>query len=106
MENLLQASSIGIISGLVIGKPLGILVFSMIGVALRLCSLPQDLKWSNIIGAGFLAGIGFTMSIFITLLAFENDQLITSSKISILLASVMAGIIGFIWLNLNLRQQH
>jgi NhaA family Na+:H+ antiporter len=59
--------------GLVIGKPLGIWLFSFVAVTLGICTLPKDLKWSNILGAGMLGGIGFTMSIFITLLAFKND---------------------------------
>lgn len=95
---LVQVSSLGIIIGLVIGKPLGIWLFSLIGVSLRLCSLPSDLKWNNIIGVGFLGGIGFTMSIFVTLLAFDGDTLVNSSKIAILVASFIAGGIGFIWL--------
>ena len=98
-----QANSLGIITGLVIGKPLGIWLFSFIGVALGLCVLPTDLKWKNIIGAGFLGGIGFTMSIFITLLAFENSDTINNSKIAILIASLIAGAIGFIWLKLTLK---
>ena len=69
-SSLGQTNSLGIMAGLVIGKPLGIWLFSFIGVGLGLCALPTDLKWKNIIGAGFLGGIGFTMSIFITLLAF------------------------------------
>ncbi len=99
-----QSGSIGIIAGLVIGKPLGIWLFSFIGVGIGLCRLPGDLKWKNIIGAGFLGGIGFTMSIFITLLAFDNFDLIDKSKIAILVASVIAGIIGFIFLRLTLKK--
>ncbi|MCU0238066.1 MAG: Na+/H+ antiporter NhaA [Pyrinomonadaceae bacterium] len=63
--------------------------------------LPLDLNWKHVLGAGFLGGIGFTMSIFITNLAFVgNDALIDASKIAILLASLSAGTIGFIWLKL------
>jgi len=98
-----QTNSFGIIAGLVIGKPLGIFLFSFIGVGLGLCVMPSDLKWKNIVGAGFLGGIGFTMSIFITLLAFNNDEIITSSKIAILTASFLAGIIGFIYLKMTLK---
>lgn len=100
-----QTNSLGIIAGLVIGKPLGIWLFSFIGVGLGLCALPKDLKWKNIIGAGFLGGIGFTMSIFITLLAFNNADIINNSKIAILIASLMAGTIGFIFLKLTLKTQ-
>jgi len=98
-----QTSSLGIIAGLVIGKPLGIFIFSSIGVAIGLCALPKGLKWKNIIGAGFIAGIGFTMSIFITLLAFDNEVLVNNSKFAIIIASVLAGFIGFIILKLTLH---
>ena len=102
VSGLMQVSSLGIMLGLVIGKPLGIWSFSLIGVSLKLCSLPSDLKWNNIIGVGFLGGIGFTMSVFVTLLAFEGDSLINASKIAILSASIIAGGMGFIWLRLTL----
>lgn len=98
-----QTNSLGIIAGLVIGKPLGIFLFSFIGAGLGLCLIPSDLKWKNIIGAGFLGGIGFTMSIFVTLLAFDNDDMVNNSKIAILIASFIAGIIGFIVLKLTLK---
>jgi Na+:H+ antiporter, NhaA family len=97
-----QANSLGIIAGLVVGKPLGISLFTFIGVSMGLCALPSDLKWKNIIGAGFLGGIGFTMSIFITLLAFNNADIVNTSKIAILIASLIAGIAGFIILRQTL----
>ena len=62
-------------------------------------------KWKQIIGVGLLAGIGFTMSIFITLLAFDNPGLITQSKIAILIASVVAGTLGYLWLRATLKPQ-
>ena len=99
-----QASSLGIIAGLVIGKPLGIWLFSFIGVGLGICTLPNDLKWINIFGAGLLGGIGFTMSIFITLLAFDDTNTVDNSKIAILIASTISGIIGFIWLKITLKK--
>jgi NhaA family Na+:H+ antiporter len=95
--------SIGIISGLVIGKPLGIWLFTYIAVWLGFSSIPSDLKWKNIFGAGLLGGIGFTMSIFITLLAFDNTEIINTSKIAILIASLIAGTIGYIWLKWTLK---
>lgn len=104
-SSLGQTNSLGIIVGLVIGKPLGIWLFSFIGVGLGLCALPADLKWKSIIGAGFLGGIGFTMSIFITLLAFDNAVVINNSKIAILIASIVAGAIGFTFLKLTLKTQ-
>ena len=99
-----QLSSIGIITGLIIGKPLGILIFTFAGSLLGLCALPRDLKWKNILGAGLLAGIGFTMSIFITLLAFNDESIINHSKMAILTASLTAGIMGFIFLKLTLKK--
>ena len=102
-NGLAQTNSLGIIAGLVIGKPLGIWLFSFIGVSLGLCVLPANLRWKNIIGTGFLGGIGFTMSIFITLLAFDHSDIINNSKIAILIASFIAGTIGFLWLKLTLK---
>jgi len=103
ISGLGETNSLGIIAGLVIGKPLGIWLFSFIGVGLGLCALPSDLKWKNIIGAGMLGGIGFTMSIFITLLAFDKVEMVNNSKIAILASSVIAGTIGLIWLKGSLN---
>jgi Na+:H+ antiporter, NhaA family len=103
-NSLSHTNSLGIIIGLVIGKPLGIWLFSFIGVGVGVCSLPKDLKWKNIIGAGFLGGIGFTMSIFITLLAFDAADVINNSKIAILIASLIAGTIGFMVLKFTLKK--
>lgn len=104
-EGLNHPNTIGIITGLVIGKPLGIWLFSFLSVRLGICALPSDLRWKDILGAGMLGGIGFTMSIFITLLAFKNDgeEVITYSKIAILIASFIAGMLGFLWLKLHLK---
>lgn len=96
---LSNSNSLGIMFGLFVGKVVGITVLSFIAVKLKIGRLPLDLRWSHIIGAGFLAGIGFTMSIFITNLAFKTSpELINSSKMAILLTSLIAGIAGFIWL--------
>ena len=98
-NELLTANSLGIMGGLVIGKPIGIALLSFAVVALGLCMLPGDLRWRHIIGAGLLGGIGFTMSIFITNLAFaDNPALIDASKMAIFMASLIAGICGFVWL--------
>jgi NhaA family Na+:H+ antiporter len=105
-DGLTHSNSIGILLGLVVGKPLGIFLFSFLGVSLGFCALPKDLNWKTIIGAGMLGGIGFTMSIFITLLAFKNDgeEVITYSKIAILIASFIAGTMGFLWLKYTLKK--
>jgi NhaA family Na+:H+ antiporter len=102
-EDLTHTNSIGIILGLIIGKPLGIWFLSYLGVTLGLCILPKGLQWKNIFGAGILGGIGFTMSIFITLLAFDTDSDIVNSKIAILIASFIASITGFVILKLTLK---
>jgi NhaA family Na+:H+ antiporter len=99
IEGLATSNSLGIFVGLFVGKPLGIAVFSLLAVKVGLSQLPEDMSWKHIIGAGFLGGIGFTMSIFITLLAFGNPEIIQSSKISILLSSFLAGTVGFLILH-------
>ena len=99
IDGLATSNSLGILTGLFFGKPLGITLFSVLAVKLGLSQLPTDLYWKHIIGAGFLGGIGFTMSIFITLLAFGNPEIIQSSKISILLGSLVSGTVGFLILN-------
>jgi NhaA family Na+:H+ antiporter len=103
LNGLEQTYSIGIIAGLVAGKPLGIWLFSYIGARLGWCSLPEDLNWKNILSAGFLGGIGFTMSIFITLLAFNDTETVNNSKMAILVGSLVAGATGFFLLKLTLR---
>lgn len=99
VQNLTTANSSGIIGGLLLGKPLGITLLCFIAVSLGICRLPLDLNWKHIFGAGILGGIGFTMSIFITNLAFVGEtSVINTSKMAILLASLAAGTIGFLWL--------
>ena len=98
--------STGIMMGLIVGKPFGIWAFSFIGVILGLSSLPSDLKWKNIIGAGFLGGIGFTMSIFISLIAFDSQEMINVSKIAIFIGSFISGIIGLLVLKSTLNKKN
>lgn len=98
MLNFSENYSLGIIFGLIFGKPLGIVLISFLTIKFGLAKLPSDLNWKIIIGAGFLGGIGFTMSIFITLLAFEDNMIINNSKFMILFASLISGILGFLWL--------
>ena len=105
MEGLSTRLGSGIISGLVIGKPLGILLFSSIAVFTGICKLPDGLKWKHITGVSLLAGIGFTMSIFISLLAFDNPQYIDQSKIAIIFASTIAAILGLFILKMILRNK-
>jgi Na+:H+ antiporter, NhaA family len=99
LESLTTSNSLGILVGLFLGKPLGIVLFTLAAVKLRISQLPTDVAWRHIVGAGFLGGIGFTMSIFIALLAFSNPDIIQSAKMSILLSSLLAGATGFVMLN-------
>ena len=102
-ESLTQNYSIGIAMGLIIGKPLGIFLFTFLAVMLGFCKIPADLNWKIIAGVGFLGGIGFTMSIFMTLLAFSSETIINNAKLVILLSSVSAGFIGYVWLRQTLN---
>lgn len=98
-QELASANSLGIMGGLLLGKPVGIMLLCFLAVSIGICKLPMGLNWKHIFGAGLLGGIGFTMSIFITNLAFvDNADAITASKIAVLLASLTAGTIGFLWL--------
>ena len=103
-HTLTQNYSIGIAAGLIVGKPLGIFLLTFLATSFGLCKLPNDLNWKSIIGVGFLGGIGFTMSIFITLLAFDNETIINNAKFVILISSLIAGLIGFIGLKLTLKK--
>jgi Na+:H+ antiporter, NhaA family len=94
----------GILTGLIVGKPLGIGLAAYLAVKLKLASLPDDINWKHIIGMGMLAGIGFTMSIFISLLAFQDAASQTTAKLAVLIASLVAGLMGFIFLKITGKQ--
>ncbi|WP_281298342.1 Na+/H+ antiporter NhaA [Flavobacterium limnophilum] len=104
-EILTEHYSIGIALGLIVGKPLGIFALSFLAVKSGICKLPSDLNWKSIFGVGFLGGIGFTMSIFVTLLAFDDTTIINNAKFIILISSLTAGIIGFLSLKLTLKMK-
>jgi NhaA family Na+:H+ antiporter len=93
--NLTTPTALGIICGLVIGKQIGITLFSWISVKVGLAELPSSVTWKHIYGIGLLGGIGFTMSLFIANLAFADEHLLNISKTAVLLASLIAGCIGF-----------
>ena len=105
IQTLTENYSIGIALGLIVGKPLGIFALTFVAVSTKLCKLPDDLNWKHIFGVGLLGGIGFTMSIFITLLAFDNQTIINNAKLVILLSSLIAGLLGFLMLKLTLKNQ-
>jgi len=102
---LLSANSLGILIGLVLGKPIGILLCCWLALRAGWCRMPEGMVWSHLLGAGLLAGIGFTMSIFITNLAFSDADHVQSSKIAILFASLLASCLGFVALSRSTRSK-
>lgn len=103
LESLSSPASQGIAFGLIIGKPLGILLFTWLAVQIKIAEKPTGVTWNQLLGVGALGGIGFTMSIFVTLLAFDSATVINHGKFAILISSLIAGLIGFIWLFISLK---
>lgn len=93
-DALTSPLALGIMLGLVLGKPVGISLFTWLAVKIGIAEMPSRVTWPQLLSATFLAGIGFTMSLFITSSAFEAQELISTTKISILVASVVAGVLG------------
>lgn len=104
LQDLGSAVSIGVMAGLFIGKPVGIFAFTYTSVRLKLSDISSDINWKHILGAGMLGGIGFTMSIFISLLAFTNELIIDHAKVAVLLASLASGVVGLLYLRSITRQ--
>ena len=98
MAVLVDPLALGIIVGLVVGKPVGISLLSWLAVKSGRGALPAGVTWVQVAGAGCLAGIGFTMSLFVTDLAFNDEALIATAKIGILAASLTSGIVGYVLL--------
>jgi NhaA family Na+:H+ antiporter len=96
---LTERAVLGVMLGLVIGKPVGILLFSWLAVRLRLAELPTGTTWRQIAGIGALGGIGFTMALFIGALAFGDGAKLEAAKIGILAGSIIAGVLGWILLS-------
>ena len=105
VNDLFTPNSYGIILGLLLGKPIGIFLFSMLGIALGFCLMPEGVKKRHLLFTGCIAGIGFTMSIFITLLAFNNEFIINSSKIAVIVGSIASGVFGYLGLKYTLGKQ-
>lgn len=99
LHGITSSLGLGIIIGLVLGKPIGVLLFSWISVKLGFGSLPSNSNWKHILGLGMLAGIGFTMSIFVSILSFEDPIYQTEAKFCILIASITAAFAGYQFLN-------
>ncbi|GIU81157.1 MAG: Na+/H+ antiporter NhaA [Acidobacteria bacterium] len=101
IQGLMQNNELGIILGLFLGKPIGIFLLTFLALKMKLIRLPLDINLKHVFGAGMLGGIGFTMSIFITNLAFsDNPAEINGSKLAILIASFASGLLGLTWLKL------
>jgi NhaA family Na+:H+ antiporter len=99
-----QGVMLGVLLALVLGKPLGVVFASWLVVRLGWCRLPPGVTWPGVILVGLLAGIGFTMSIFIASLAFANPNLLSAAKLGVLLASLSAAILGLAWGGLQVRR--
>ena len=96
----LKPVSLGILLGLILGKFFGIVLFTRLMVALKISSLPKKVHWKHIYGVGLLGAIGFTMSLFITELAFDSETYLDQAKIGIFSASLLAGILGYFYLKI------
>src|ERR671912_343228 len=94
-EALTSPVTLGIVAGLVVGKQLGVTLFAWLAVKSGISELPEGIGWRHVYGAGWLAGIGFTVSLFITDLAFSEGSLVEAAKLGILVASLIAGIVGW-----------
>ncbi len=105
IDMLIHPISLGIIVGLVLGKFIGISLLSKLVVKLKISQLPQGVSWNQIYGVAFLAGIGFTMSMFISDLAFKDDSFKQIAKVGIMAASAISAIIGMLWLGLSSKKQ-
>lgn len=101
LHGLTAPLGLGIFFGLMLGKPVGILFTTWVCRRLGIASLPEGSTWMHIIGVGMLAGIGFTMSIFISILSFHNPLFVSEAKLSVLLTSIIAGTAGYILLKAN-----
>jgi NhaA family Na+:H+ antiporter len=100
LHALVDPLGLGIVTGLCLGKPIGITLFSWMAVRLRLATLPTGVSWGQLAGAGMLGGIGFTMSIFIAGLGLPTAELLDGAKIAILVSSVVAGTAGYLALRM------
>lgn len=96
----------GVLFGLLLGKPIGIMLMSFIVVKTKLASLPENVNWMHMLGAAILGGVGFTMAIFVANLAFVDETHIAIAKLGILSASLLAGVLGFLFLMLQARRAH
>jgi Na+:H+ antiporter, NhaA family len=94
-DALTSPIALGIVAGLVVGKQLGITLFAWLAVKGGISELPEGIGWRHVYGAGWTAGIGFTMPLFISDLAFPEGPLVDAAKLGILVASIIAGVVGW-----------
>ena len=95
--------TLGIILGLFFGKQIGVMLFTYLGSILKICKLPSDISWAQYYGLSLVTGIGFTMSLFIGSLAFTDPEYQTSVRLGVLIASLLAGICGYLTLRLTTK---
>lgn len=105
IDQLSNSLSLGVMFGLLIGKPVGIVLFCWLLVKLKLGELAEGISWSHMIGLGLLAAIGFTMSIFISMLAFKDSFTQDMSKMAVMVASVIAIILGYAWFKFFIKEK-
>jgi NhaA family Na+:H+ antiporter len=105
LGQLFTPLSMGIVAGLVVGKPLGIFCLCRLGIRLRLCEISQPVTWGQFFAVSCVGGVGFTMSIFINNLAFTDPALVSSGKLAVLTASILAGTIGYAAIRLASRSR-
>lgn len=98
ISNLMTELSLGIIFGLFLGKPLGIALSVFLMIKARIIKLPNRPSWNIFVGVGILAGIGFTMSIFVSMLAFDDKAMQDTAKLAVLIASTLSMVVGYLWL--------
>jgi NhaA family Na+:H+ antiporter len=102
---ILSPLALGVFLGLVVGKAVGIALFSFVAVRSKIAAMTDGLTWSGIVGVGILAGVGFTVALFISGLSFEDETLVATSKIAVLAASLAAGFIGYTYLRFTLKDK-
>lgn len=103
IETMSSPVVLGVLAGLVVGKPLGIMAMSFLCVRLKVATLPTNVNWMHMLGASILGGVGFTMAIFVANLAYADPTLIAHAKLAILVASLLAGVLGFVFLFLQAK---
>jgi NhaA family Na+:H+ antiporter len=103
-NHFFEGVTFGIIGGLVAGKFIGVVGMTWLMHRLRVAELPADMGWGHLCGVGMLAGIGFTMSLFITNLAYSDETLVMQAKIGIFIASIVSGMVGYFWLKSVLKK--